>query len=62
MDFYYSSLPDTVLSGLFYRGLTEDDFRQAADEADWLNSLGELHIRHVEDRQHVWNIWSLKNI
>lgn len=51
-DFYYSPFPDTVLSGIFYYGMTEDDFRKAANEADWLHMLGELHIRHVECRTY----------
>lgn len=52
MDFYNCDLPDSVLSSLFYGGQTEDDFREAAEEADWLHALGELHIRHVERRQY----------
>jgi len=52
MDFYNCDLPDSVLSSLFYRGQTEDDFRKAAEEADWLHMQGELHIRHVERRQY----------
>lgn len=60
MDFYNCDLPDSVLSSLFYGGQTEDDFRKAAEEADWLHSQGELHIRHV--RRPAWNIWSLTNI
>lgn len=51
MDFYNCDIPDSVLSSLFYRGQTENDFRKAAEEADWLHLQGELHIRHVERRQ-----------
>ena len=52
MDFYNCDLPDSVLSSIFYGGQTENDFRKAADEADWLHALGKLHIRHVERRQY----------
>lgn len=47
----YGYIEDSVLSRMYYKGATKEDFIREADEGDRLYHSGELHYRHYVERR-----------